>query len=267
MPTKLGEGGHGQEEYDEHTGKYVDDGIPNKVKNELDASIKLGRNKLIQFSGDTSEKVKLNCMQSLVDIKNDFPLFIDNLAGFGDTQFDDVEIENIRNEMMEKLENFGSFSKPMERVLKSEKFVNVMKTQYNFLKEGEGISVAKTSDNQAMEKLRRITFNPKMENIINLSLKHNKIPEIYKANPIYAYATHEIGHHIYMSFKDIAGQGKQSWLNDIIKEAMKKPITEYASKDYDECVAEAFADYYVNRENANDSSKEIVNYIKDWYDE
>ena len=33
MPEKLGNGGHGREEYDPNTGKYVADGQPNKVYN------------------------------------------------------------------------------------------------------------------------------------------------------------------------------------------------------------------------------------------
>ena len=43
MPEKLGNGGHGREEYDPNTGKYVADGQPNKVYNNPEENGSIGR--------------------------------------------------------------------------------------------------------------------------------------------------------------------------------------------------------------------------------
>lgn len=55
---------------------------------------------------------------------------------------------------------------------------------------------------------------------------------------------------------------KSKYHTDISIDDFRMKISMYAMENYDETIAEAFHDYYVNRSNANSASKEIINVLK-----
>ena len=75
MATKLGNGGHGQENYDPNTGKYVDDGILNKNNKKLSINSNELNDNLIKWqhnNGGMSARLAYMLKQARIYTKSDF---------------------------------------------------------------------------------------------------------------------------------------------------------------------------------------------------
>jgi hypothetical protein len=88
MPEKLGNGGHGREEYDPNTGKYVADGQPNKVYNNPKENENLSEQQKIRINnlklffefGEMSEEEYNKELQSILYSNENFDKPVDSMT-------------------------------------------------------------------------------------------------------------------------------------------------------------------------------------------
>lgn len=96
----------------------------------------------------------------------------------------------------------------------------------------------------------------------------------------YSIAAHELGHHIDFVMQNMVFEakenserrrliktGNQLGFVEFLSSGKTKSISGYAVTHGDEQIAEAFADYFANGENATNHNKNIVNFYKKVYDE
>lgn len=273
---KLGKNGSGQEKYDVTTGKYVDDGIPNKYvpSSELDKetlnNIKerypnfndpleelRQQSKLFGFDKDYKYYTTIsNAIASAYnDVSKDFPELIKSVV-FAGEDITTYDISLIRDDFVSRLDELSSILDHSEKQL-LERIMGDSLFTTSVTNIPSNLVMGRTVEQLGMS---RITFNT---NVGFLNKIHTKTNPLYTKGAAFWYVAHELGHHIDKAYR-ASNINHLDWDYYFLGKQLKKIAqTSRGKVDSEEAIAEAFADYYSNGENANRSSKIVINYLKE----
>lgn len=129
MPTKKGNGGHGQENYDPNTGKYVEDGVPNEYYDNPDEEVDIDlevENMIFDFEG--SEEDELDSLifgEDDLSLEDDLDNLFEELSREGLLISDEIN-ELTFEESVSTLENLEMFDKSKTRGLSEEEIKNIL---------------------------------------------------------------------------------------------------------------------------------------------
>lgn len=107
------------------------------------------------------------------------------------------------------------------------------------------------------------------DNYVNAGLKYGNFKSYGDKSGAYYTCTHELGHVVFQQLKDLMDnkeiQNVNALTSNWINLAKEGQISGYAATSQHEQVAEAFADYYCNGENATNHNKQVIQYLINYY--
>lgn len=107
------------------------------------------------------------------------------------------------------------------------------------------------------------------DNYINSGVKSGNFKSYGDKSGAYYACVHELGHVVFQELRDLMDMKETGQVNALtsnwINLAKERQISGYAASSQHEQVAEAFADYYCNGDNASEHNKKIVSYLKAYY--
>ena len=241
-----------------------------------------GRN--VCYYDFATDKDSLNQMnKALYDVMQDFPNVFNTMLTYGNTN-SNINSQVIREEIKKNISKVAKIINEDIPILQN--FLSGFVNEYHYL--GEGANAIKPrmpygstlgswnyEPGAISNNNRNLFAGIRINNTYSLNSKKAEIAyPIESSGPrkegsIYFTSSHELGHHIHLTiYQNHFSLSEKEELKKLIDSVMVGGVSKYAKTDRDECVAEAFADYYSNHgEPYYQGNKKIVEYIKGKYNQ